>query len=297
MSQFNDETYSSFLGSKSKEQWKKIGVKRRSGVLVPLFSVYSKNSLGIGEIPDIDLIADWCNRTSMSIIQLLPMNDTGFNFTPYDCQSTFALDPVYIRIEDVEGYRGSGCSRTMTKLREKFPAGTKRVNYKIKGEKLKLLWKIFKSVERFPEEYEDFVAKNHYWSQSFLTITASTEEASVSHQSASGVMSWLEMTAMEFFLYFSPGLKSYVLPQSRDHLWTSIPGSANSSSVSYEHLGITPRSSAHGSIVDASAIARSMRCPWSFHRSSFSGSNTPFAPWVSEGSEFFMVQSLNMPTK
>lgn len=163
MNQFDNGIYSSFLESKSKEQWKKLGAKRRAGALVPLFSVYSKKSMGIGEIPDINLIADWCNKTSMSIIQLLPMNDTGFNFTPYDCQSTFALDPVYIRLEDVEGYKESGVSKTIGKVKAKFPAGTKRVNYKVKGEKLKILWKIFKSTERLPEEYEDFVAKNHYW--------------------------------------------------------------------------------------------------------------------------------------
>jgi len=91
---YPEDAYGIFLKSKTADKWERFGAKRRAGVLAPLFSLYSKNSTGIGEIPDIKLLADWCEKTGLSIIQLLPMNDSGFNFTPYDCQSTFALDPM-----------------------------------------------------------------------------------------------------------------------------------------------------------------------------------------------------------
>ncbi|MEZ4689689.1 MAG: 4-alpha-glucanotransferase [Ignavibacteria bacterium] len=47
---------------------------------LPLFSIYSKNSTGIGEIPDLKKMVDWCINTDLSIIQLLPLNEVGFDF-------------------------------------------------------------------------------------------------------------------------------------------------------------------------------------------------------------------------
>lgn len=163
MPQFTDETYKEFLASKSAKQWKKIGIKRRAGVLTPLFSLYSKNSIGIGEIPDLNLLTEWCKKTGMSVIQLLPMNDTGFNFTPYDCQSTFALDTMYLSLEKIQGVDPYDHIKDIEKMKAKFETGKKRVNYKIKGEKLKILWKMFESIKTLPELYEDFVARNQYW--------------------------------------------------------------------------------------------------------------------------------------
>jgi 4-alpha-glucanotransferase len=44
--------------------------------------VYSKKSTGIGEIPDICLLVDWCKAAGMSLLQLLPLNDVGFATRP-----------------------------------------------------------------------------------------------------------------------------------------------------------------------------------------------------------------------
>ena len=90
--------YESFLSSISQKQWKHIGLRRRAGVATPLFSIYSKKSVGIGELPDLKLLVDWCKKTGMSIIQLLPLNDVGFNFAPYNAQSGFALEPMYLAL-------------------------------------------------------------------------------------------------------------------------------------------------------------------------------------------------------
>ena len=46
----------SLVDTPAKDKWKRIGTKRRAGVLVPLFSVYSKKSLGIGELEDLKLL-------------------------------------------------------------------------------------------------------------------------------------------------------------------------------------------------------------------------------------------------
>ena len=95
--------YPPLLSTPCSQQWKRLGARRRSGVAVPLFSIYSKDSTGIGDIADLKLLVDWCVRCGLSLIQLLPLNDMGLDFRPYDTQSTFALDPVYLRLEDLKG--------------------------------------------------------------------------------------------------------------------------------------------------------------------------------------------------
>ena len=88
--------YKSFLQSSSKPHWERVGIKRRAGVCAPLFSLHSQESVGIGEIPDLVPFIDWAASTGLSIIQLLPLNDVGFDFAPYSANSSFALDPMYL---------------------------------------------------------------------------------------------------------------------------------------------------------------------------------------------------------
>jgi 4-alpha-glucanotransferase len=87
----------------SASHWEKIGVKKRAGILFPLFSLKTKNNFGIGEFPDIQLLIDWCNLTGHSVIQFLPVNDTGlFNF-PYSSISAYALNPLYLSPLKMDG--------------------------------------------------------------------------------------------------------------------------------------------------------------------------------------------------
>ena len=47
-----------------------------AGVAIPVFSLRSKNSFGVGEFSDIKLLVDWAKGTGLKLIQLLPINDT-----------------------------------------------------------------------------------------------------------------------------------------------------------------------------------------------------------------------------
>ncbi len=84
----------------SQEHW------RGAGVAIPVFSLRSKKSYGIGEFSDIPLMVDWAAKTGQSFLQLLPVNDTTMNRNwhesyPYNAISCFALNPAYIRLEEV----------------------------------------------------------------------------------------------------------------------------------------------------------------------------------------------------
>ncbi|MFZ5631001.1 MAG: 4-alpha-glucanotransferase [Spirochaetota bacterium] len=72
-----------------------------SGVAVPVAALRSEHSCGIGEFSDLKLLVDWCCATGQKIINLLPVNDTGYNSSPYSALSAMALHPVYICLEEL----------------------------------------------------------------------------------------------------------------------------------------------------------------------------------------------------
>ena len=72
-----------------------------SGVAVPVAALRSRVSCGIGEFADLKLMIDWCALTGQTIINLLPVNDTGMNSSPYSALSAMALHPVYLRLDDL----------------------------------------------------------------------------------------------------------------------------------------------------------------------------------------------------
>ncbi len=172
---FSKEIYKKFLDSQTKNKWEKIGIKRRAGVLVPLFSIYSKNSTGIGDFFDLKILVDWCKKCGLSIIQLLPLNDTGYKFTPYDCISTFAIEPAYINLYKLNAQNLEKFLPEIEKLKEKFIL-KERVNYEIKKEKLKILWEIFKIQKEICKEYETYVDKNAFWINDYAIFTVLKEK-------------------------------------------------------------------------------------------------------------------------
>lgn len=142
----------------SYNNWKGIGSGRRAGVLVPLFSIYSKNSFGIGDFSDLKLLIDWCHKAGLSILQLLPMNEVSSTFCPYDAISSFALEPAYISIDSKRGRPHKGG----------------HVDYKVREEKDRELWNLWK-MGAYPNKsnkwdvspFSEFVKSNSYWIEDF----------------------------------------------------------------------------------------------------------------------------------
>lgn len=77
-----------------------------AGTNIPVFSLRSKKSGGVGEFADIKLLVDWVCKTNMKVIQILPVNDTTATCTwvdsyPYSGISVNALHPLYVNISSV----------------------------------------------------------------------------------------------------------------------------------------------------------------------------------------------------
>ena len=77
---------------------------RAAGVVVPVFSLRSEHSYGVGDFGDLRRMVDWAVAIGMKVIQLLPVNDTTASHSwsdsyPYNIVSAFALHPHYIDLE------------------------------------------------------------------------------------------------------------------------------------------------------------------------------------------------------
>jgi len=75
------------------------------GVAIPVFSLRSDESYGIGDFNDLKKMIDWAATTEQHIVQLLPINDTTTTKTwrdsyPYSAISVFALHPIYLGLKD-----------------------------------------------------------------------------------------------------------------------------------------------------------------------------------------------------
>ncbi len=77
------------------------GDMRLSGVVVPLSAIRTESSPGCGEYPDLAAFGALAARWGIELIQLLPIQDTGAQRSPYSALSAFALHPLYIRIQDL----------------------------------------------------------------------------------------------------------------------------------------------------------------------------------------------------
>ena len=75
-----------------------------AGVSIPVFSLRSKRSFGVGDFTDLHLMVDWAAKVGLKLIQVLPLNDTIGTHTnadvlPYAAISAFALNPLFLDLD------------------------------------------------------------------------------------------------------------------------------------------------------------------------------------------------------
>jgi len=72
--------------------------KKLAGILVPAFALRSQDDLGIGDTQAVKEAIDFCHQYCLGVLQLLPINETGGDNSPYNAISSMALDPVFIHM-------------------------------------------------------------------------------------------------------------------------------------------------------------------------------------------------------
>ncbi|MDX2227414.1 MAG: 4-alpha-glucanotransferase [Verrucomicrobiae bacterium] len=73
--------------------------RKRAGLLIPAFALRRPGDMGIGDTEAVRQAVDFCIQTGVTVLQLLPINETGGDHSPYNAISSVALDPVYISVD------------------------------------------------------------------------------------------------------------------------------------------------------------------------------------------------------
>ena len=144
---------------------------RGAGVAVPVFSLRSENSFGVGEFADLKPLADWGKKTGLKLIQVLPINDTSASGTwhdsyPYAAISAFALHPLYLNLAAATDAKNHKLLQAIEPERQRLNALDSLDYEAVMKAKLEFLRKIFplqKAATFRDAEYEKFFAENEHW--------------------------------------------------------------------------------------------------------------------------------------
>jgi 4-alpha-glucanotransferase len=72
--------------------------RKLSGILAPLFALRGSSDLGVGDVGALRELVDWAAGRGLRVVQLLPVNETGNDHSPYNAISSVALDPLTIEL-------------------------------------------------------------------------------------------------------------------------------------------------------------------------------------------------------
>jgi 4-alpha-glucanotransferase len=82
----------------TQKHWDLIGKKIRHGIDLPISALRTHQSCGIGEYLDLLPLIDWCKEIGLEVLQLLPVNDSGSDPSPYNTLSSCALNPLLLSL-------------------------------------------------------------------------------------------------------------------------------------------------------------------------------------------------------
>jgi len=139
--------------------WKKIGVKHHHGITVSLMSLISVQGGGVGEFGDLCHMGLLCRKWGLDTLQLLPLNDSGLDPSPYNALSSIALNPIYLNLQSLPAWEAP--LKELVKLN-----ADKTVSYeKVYRLKEKLLWDYYIKFYDGYKELADYInfSGNNPW--------------------------------------------------------------------------------------------------------------------------------------
>ena len=151
---------------------------RGAGVAIPVFSLRSERSFGVGEFADLKPLADWCRQVGLKLIQILPVNDTTSSHTwldsyPYSAISAFALNPVYLNLTDIATGANQAKLKQLETERQRLNALPGLDYAAVMKVKLQFLKDIFSTQQKETfqsKSYQDFFAENRHWLAPFAVF-------------------------------------------------------------------------------------------------------------------------------
>ena len=140
---------------------------RSAGTAIPVFSLRSRESFGVGEFLDLKLLVDWAAATRQRVIQLLPVNDTTMSGTwedsyPYNANSIYALHPQFLRLTAAGVAEDDEYRRLRDELNALGEVDYERVN-RTKERLLRAAFARCGARTAARADYKAFVEANRHW--------------------------------------------------------------------------------------------------------------------------------------
>src|SRR5690606_28780218 len=160
-----------------------------AGIAIPVFSLRSRNSFGVGEFSDLKLLVDWAKETGLKLIQILPVNDTIATGTwmdsyPYAAISAFALHPLYINLAKVAGKKHAAKVSAL-KRKQKQLNELSEIDYEeVIRFKLAMLRELYELMDEGcfeSKEYEKFFEENRHWLEPYATFCYLRDKYGTTH--------------------------------------------------------------------------------------------------------------------
>ncbi len=145
--------------------------RKLAGTLVPVFSLKSNNSAGIGDFGDLCDMIDFVAKTGQRVLQLLPINDTTITHTwtdsyPYSCISIFALHPQYANLRALPELKDEKARAEAEQTMQTLNA-LPQIDYeKVNDFKINYLRQIFEQEGKqvmLTAEYQSFFQETQQW--------------------------------------------------------------------------------------------------------------------------------------
>ena len=145
--------------------------RKLAGTLVPVFSLRTRKSAGIGDFGDLKTMIDFVASTGQKVLQLLPINDTTITHTwtdsyPYSCISVFAIHPQYANLHALPELKDAKARAEAEKTRAELNALDKIDYEKVNDFKINYLRQIFNQEgEKMMKtaEYKAFFQDTKQW--------------------------------------------------------------------------------------------------------------------------------------
>lgn len=152
--------------------------EKLAGLLLPAFALRRPDDLGIGDTQAVKDAIDFCVKHNIAVLQLLPINETGGDNSPYNAISSVALDPVSLTMtpDTVPGLTQEILDRVAPKSKVEGLRTAPSVDYtKVKPLKSHLLGEAFGGfknnhlAKNTPEaaDFKKFLKEQSHWLEDY----------------------------------------------------------------------------------------------------------------------------------
>lgn len=156
-----------------------LPARKFAGSAIPVFSLRSEGSCGVGDFGDLKTFVSWAADTAQHVVQILPINDTSITGSwtdsyPYNSISIYAFHPMYIDLRQLPALADAQFASRFEEERARLNA-LSVVDYeavnRLKQSYLKEVYRQEGENVLKSDEFNTFFADNRHWLQPYAAFS------------------------------------------------------------------------------------------------------------------------------